>query len=449
MQTRTRIQCPRCGTQFDAAVQSLIDPALDPEAKVRLLAGSHNAAQCPKCGTVSMVATPIVYHDSQKEMLITFIPVELGLTKDRQEKVVGDMIREVTNNLPQEGRKGYLFRPRSALTMQGLVEQVLEADGITREMVEAQRAKMALVESLIQTPEEDLSSAIQQHDARIDAEFLQMMTMMAQRVLQSGRPDIAQQIMEMQQRVVEESTFGQELIRQNEVREQIVRDVAEDIRAMGEQAQRSDFLNLAVQYGTDGEKLQALVGLVRPALDQQFFQELTMRISQAPADEREQLEDVRDQLSQLVMVIDQQSQMAVQAAAELMQALMRSQNPDEMIRANLQLIDDTFMAVLSANIQEAERQGNVPASSRLKDLYNRVVAALRDGMQPELRFINELLSTDSHEAARTLLAEHAPQYGPALLEMMDAVGQVLASRGDTQILQRLAVLRQEAAQMLG
>jgi hypothetical protein len=33
--------------------------------------------------------------------------------------------------------------------------------------------------------------------------------------------------------------------------------------------------------------------------------------------------------------------------------------------------------------------------------------------------------------------------------MMDAVGQALASRGDSAILQRLAYLREETAQMFG
>ena len=35
------------------------------------------------------------------------------------------------------------------------------------------------------------------------------------------------------------------------------------------------------------EYLQALAGLVRPAFDYQFFQELTSKIEQAPADEQE------------------------------------------------------------------------------------------------------------------------------------------------------------------
>ncbi|MFN8450295.1 MAG: hypothetical protein U0521_17340 [Anaerolineae bacterium] len=44
--------------------------------------------------------------------------------------------------LPQQSMKGYLFQPRRALTMQGLIEQVLQADGVTPEMIGEQRARV-------------------------------------------------------------------------------------------------------------------------------------------------------------------------------------------------------------------------------------------------------------------------------------------------------------------
>ncbi len=445
---RTTIQCPRCGTQFAATVETLIDPAIDPNAKIRLLSGQANAAQCPQCGTVSAVATPVVYHDASKELLITYIPMELGLSKDRQEKVIGDLMREVTSNLPQSAMKGYLFRPRSALTMQGLIDQVLQADGVTPEMMEAQRNQMKLVETLIQTPEAQLPAFVQENDASINGEFLQIMTLMAQRMLQEGRPDVAQGIIELQRRVVDLSSYGQELLRQNQAQEEVVQEVAQAIQALGPDAQRNDFRDLAIQYAGDDEHLQALVGLVRPAFDYQFFQELTVTIAQAPAAERDKLEGVRDRLVDLTAAIDQQTQMVVQQSAEMLQAILTAPDQDAMIRNNLDLIDDTFMAVLTANIQEAERQANIQNSGRLKALYDKIVGILRENMQPELRFINELLAAPSADEAIALLNAQAAQYGPQLLDMMDAVEQVLESRGEASILDRLAQLRAQAEQVL-
>jgi hypothetical protein len=271
---------------------------------------------------------------------------------------------------------------------------------------------------------------------------------MAQRMAQEGRPDIAQHVLEVQQLIAEHSTLGQELMSQAERQDEVVREVAEDIRALGNNATRADFVDLAFRYVDDPDRIQALVGLARPAFDELLFQEMTARIAQAPADQRDALEDMRDQMLQLVAVLDQQTQMAVQEAAQLLQMLLSSPQPEAIIRENVELIDDTFMAVLSANIQEAERQSDINASARLKNLYNTVVGVLRDNMQPELRFINELLSMTSEEDARAAIQEQAAQYGPRLLDMMDAVEGILESRGDAQILNRLAWIRETVEEAL-
>jgi hypothetical protein len=69
-------------------------------------------------------------------------------------------------------------------------------------------------------------------------------------------------------------------------------------------------------------------------------------------------------------------------------------------------------------------------------------------MQPELRFINELLSTETDEEASTMLLEGAAQFGAPLLEMFDAVEQVLAQRGENDTLQKLVFLREQAERAL-
>ena len=448
MLNRTTVTCPRCGNRFEATVNSLVDPQVDPQSKADLLGGRLNAVQCTRCGAVSNVSAPLVYHDADKKLLITFIPVELQMPKERQERFIGDMIRDVTNRLPPEARGGYLFNPRQALTMQGLVDQVLAADGVTPEMMEAQRARMRLAESFVQASPDALPELVRQNDAEVDTQFFQILTLMAQRALQEGRPDIAQQIINVQGQVVELSTAGQELIAQNALQEQIVQEVAAAIQALGQGAQRSDFMTLAVSYADEPEHLQALVGLVRPAFDQQFMQELTATIGQAPAADRAKLEAMRDQIVQYTAAIDQQTQMALQQSAQLLQALLEEPNPAEIIRQNADMIDDTFMAVLTANIQEAERQRDLTMSSRMKALYNEVVTVLRENMQPELRFLNDVLGAPSEEAARALIAENAQTYGEGLLDMIDAVEEVMAQRGDQQVLARLATVRQEAERVL-
>ena len=82
----------------------------------------------------------------EKELLMTFVPMDLGLPQAEQEKLIGRLMNEVINKLPQEKRKGYLLNPKPAFTLQGFMERVLEADGVTKEMLDSQRAKVQVLQ---------------------------------------------------------------------------------------------------------------------------------------------------------------------------------------------------------------------------------------------------------------------------------------------------------------
>jgi hypothetical protein len=117
-----------------ADVQQLFDLADNPTDKQKLLSGAVNVAHCPNCGFEGQLATPLVYHDPEKELLLTFFPSEMGMAMGDQERVLGPMIKQVVDRLPQEKRKAYLLQPKAMLTYQTLVEKILEADGITKEI---------------------------------------------------------------------------------------------------------------------------------------------------------------------------------------------------------------------------------------------------------------------------------------------------------------------------
>ena len=66
---RTQINCPNCKQPIVADVEQLFDVAKDPSAKPKLLSGITNFVQCQVCGYQGALATPIVYHDPDKELL--------------------------------------------------------------------------------------------------------------------------------------------------------------------------------------------------------------------------------------------------------------------------------------------------------------------------------------------------------------------------------------------
>src|SRR3990170_5299138 len=184
---RTRINCPNCRQPIMADVQQLFDVNQDGSAKAKLLSGSVNFVQCPNCGYQGNLATPVVYHDPEKEMLLTFVPPELGIPRDEQERLIGALINQVVNKLAPEQRKGYLLRPKASLTLQNLVEQILEADGITRDMIQAQQARVNFLQRLLSASTPDVRWEILKQDEKlVDAELFTLFSRLLESATASG-----------------------------------------------------------------------------------------------------------------------------------------------------------------------------------------------------------------------------------------------------------------------
>ena len=109
--SQARINCPNCKQPIVADIQQLFDVGEDPSAKAKLLSGMVNVVQCPYCKYQGNLSSVIVYHDPGKELLLTFVPPELGLQRDNSERLIGNLINQVINRLPNEQRKGYERNP--------------------------------------------------------------------------------------------------------------------------------------------------------------------------------------------------------------------------------------------------------------------------------------------------------------------------------------------------
>jgi hypothetical protein len=445
MQNQTLIQCSACHHPFEAAVYTYINAEEDPDAKYLLVTGRLNYASCPQCQTPNTIATPLLYHDPTKELLIAYVPMELNLTKDAQEKAIGDLM----NKMPKTDFKGYMFNPRRALTLQGIVDQILEADGVTPEELEKQRQRVELAQKLLEsTNPEELVAAVKENDAQIDENVFQVINIMAQRAMEDGRQDLAQGIMMKQSLIAESSTFGKEFMHQQEEKQKIAEEVAVVVQKFDEDVTREDFLKLALLYVDKQEHLEALVGLVRPAFDYEFFQILAGQVENANGKEKKTLDSLRESLLELTSAIDKQTQAMMQNAAAFLQAVIGHPQPEQMLRANLPMLDDTLMAVLAANIQQAEKAENQQALDQLTSTYNLIMQILQENMQPELRFINELLMVEDQAEVQTIIREQAGQFGDGLFEVFDAVEQVLKDQGNQEMVERLRNLRLETQQLV-
>ena len=169
---QTQVPCPRCGRPITANVEQLFDVTQDPQAKQRLLSGVSNMVRCPHCGYQGRLATPIVYHDNEKELLLTYFPPELNMPLNEQERLIGPLIKQVTDRLPPEKRKAYLLKPMPHLTYESLIQTILSKDGITPEMLKEQQDRVQLIERLLQASAKDVrTEIIKQNQNLFDEQF--------------------------------------------------------------------------------------------------------------------------------------------------------------------------------------------------------------------------------------------------------------------------------------
>ena len=440
---QTMLQCSNCGTPNPVVLRRVIDAQRDPAGKNLLLNGRINMFRCQNCGTTNTVSSPLLYHDASKELLIAFVPMEVALRqKVSEEKIIGDLMNELSAKIPKEEFRAYMFNPKRALTMQGLIEQIVEADGITKEMLEDQRKRIDLLQKFLDAKsEKELVALVQKHDADIDMSFFQTLSLMGQRVLQEGQQQLASHLMAIQQVLLQNSTFGKEILKQQEEQDAAIQVVAERLEKLGEGATRSDLIDIAIEFGDDVSKLQALVGLTRTALDYQFFLEFSERISKAPTDEREKLETIRDTLRELTEQVDSQTRVIVQQKTQFLRTLLETEDVEALLQENIEMVDDNFMGVLAANIQEAKRRQDTQTLNKMTQIYDTAVALLQSQMTPELRFINDLLSAETPEAMQQLVTEKAKDYDD-LLDVVDAVEELFEAQGQAEGIKRLGIIRE-------
>ena len=183
-----QIPCPQCRQPVVANIETLFDVSSDPGAKQRLLGNVSNVAHCQACGYAGQIPTPVIYHDNDKELLLTFFPPELAIPINEQERIVGPQIKKLTDKLPAEKRKGYLLNSQTFFTYESMVERILGADGITPEMIKAQKDRVGLIEKLLTAKDDEARKALIQEDASLfDDQFFALFGQLGQAAAAQGQ----------------------------------------------------------------------------------------------------------------------------------------------------------------------------------------------------------------------------------------------------------------------
>jgi hypothetical protein len=403
---RTQIACPRCRQPVPAIVEQLFDVTSDPGAKQRLLGGVSNHAVCQNCGFNGPLATPIVYHDADKELLLTYFPAELGMPVTEQEKMVGPLITQATNKLPLEKRKAYLLRPQSFLTYQSLVERILGADGITPEMIQAQQKRVGLIERLLTAATVEARSAvIKEEAAAFDAEFFGIFGRLLENALASNQEGLAKQMDAVQQQLLTETEFGRKIASQyNETQEAV-----KTLQAAGKGLDREKLLEILIAAPNE-DRVSALVSMTRPGLDYQFFQMLSERVEKQTGDEKKKLESLREKLLELTRKIDQRVEAEFKQASAMLETILKAEDIQKATAEHLPEMGEMFIQVLNQAVQEANRKNDAERMPKLQ----QVVAVLQQASAPppELALLETFIAAPDEASLNKLIEEHAAEITP-------------------------------------
>lgn len=420
---QTQIACPRCKQLISANVEQLFDVTADPPAKQRLLSGQSNFAQCPHCGYQGRLATPVVYHDNEKELLLTFFPPELMLPVNEQERIIGPLIKQVTDRLPAEKRKAYLLSPQANLTYESFLQTILGKDGITPEMLKEQQERVQFLERLMQVTSKDVrSELIKQNEKIIDEQFFHLFSRIAQNAMQSGQEPIARALIEIQTQLLEETAYGRQL--KESVGE--LEAVQSLLQEAGQSLTREKLLEFVMESKTDA-RIRAYVTLARAGMDYAFFQALSEKIDQSNDAEQARLKNIREKLLQYTSEVDKHSEARFKHAQEFLNKLLEQDDIEKATRENLEGFTQDSVDLAQQMLQQASEKNDYTLMGKLQKMLQVLQAA---STPPEMMLIEQLLQLPNESAIESTLKENESLVTQQLLDYMGGLITQMDSQPD-------------------
>jgi hypothetical protein len=431
-----RIQCPNCGNQYETPIRTVVDVGQNPQLRQALLSGQLNVAICPKCNQGGVIETPLVYHDPQAEFLAVYFPPQVQIPELERQRMIGDLTQEMMRNLPPDQRKGYFLNPRQFMNRQNLLDAVLGTMGISQEELDRQRKKLKLMDQLLVMADDrkGLEMMIKGQDAQFDYEFFALLTSGLSQAEAQGDQKSSERMNMLYENLLQLTSYGKRVAKQQAA--------LDSLREISTPEQLVDRIVTA-----DPDEANAIAVGARPLLDYTFFQKLTERIEASQGAERDRLTRVRDQLLEITQKLDAAAEARVQQSTELLQELMNSPSPRSAVRDHVAEMDETFMTVLSLNIQNAERKGRKDVLQRLMMIYDEITAVLEEGMPPEMQLVNDLLRAPYPDGTRALLRERQAEVTTEVLDLMDRLAEEAAERegpDGVEIAKRLRDIRAQA-----
>ena len=96
------------------------------------------------------------------------------------------------------------------------------------------------------------------------------------------------------------------------------------------------------------------------------------------------MQDIRDKLDEALCVFMEQK-------TELINTILSSDNPDETARQHEDEIDEVFISLLQANMQDVQQRHDEELLKALMSVYQIAMQIMSERQPPEIQMINALL----------------------------------------------------------
>lgn len=446
-----QIRCPACGTPYVVPVFSIIDLGVNPELRGALLGGQVNVAACPNCGAGGPLGAPLLLHDPEHEFLGVYVPMESGRDDLQRQKTIGDLTQTLMRKIPSEARRGYMLQPTQYVDWNRFMEKLWGFEGVTPEMLRRQRDQTGLLQTLMGLVNDDkaFQIALDRGAGLVDREFFTLVDQLVMMGRAQGQGPEMQALMTLREKLLDKTPAGQEVRKQQEK----VRNLVAKITP---QTSRDELLQIVIDAWNepDGQQMVGTLAVAAGQLfDYQFLMALSERIGGAPTPEAKiKLEELRTFLMQIqeqLAARQQQSQEAMaQEAQAVLQEVLAATDTAAALRERREEIDETFLALLVANIQQAERAKATAAVRRLRKVYEEAVAILQEQMPPELQLLNQLITAPDEAAVRQLLKDNRSLITRDFVDSLKPIEAEMREGGRPELADRIKALRAQMTLMV-
>ena len=148
-------------------------------------------------------------------------------------------------------------------------------------------------------------------------------------------------------------------------------------------------------------------------------------------------EEIEKKLLDTSETLQEQSQAIMQRAGETLQTLLQAPDRRAAVREHMDDIDDAFMYVLSANIQELEKRGQGEEAQILREVHEYIMDEMENQAPPEVRLLNRLIRTQDREGRQAILAENPDMATPELKQVIQALIGDAESAGEETLVSHL------------